>query len=412
MSASADPTDRSRFGSAFRHRSYALFWGARLSAWLAGHMQSVAVGWQMYELTGNPFDLGLVGLFQFLPQLLLTLIAGHVVDSNDRRRILLAALLLETAGMAALFTLTAAGAAAPAPIFAVVFVLGIAKAFSGPAHTAMIAAVVPTEDLPNAVAWNSTAIQTSTIVGPALGGLLYVAGPSVVYGVATAMLVAATTFIRVLRPRRVELAPRAVSWESVLAGFAFIRSRPAILGAISLDMFAVLLGGATALLPVYARDILHVGPWGLGLLRSAPALGALATAVMLARWSVNRKAGWHLLTAVAVFGAGTIVFGLSTDPILSGIALFVLGAADEVSVFVRQTLIQLSTPDQMRGRVGAVSGLFIGASNQLGAFESGATAALFGTVPAVVAGGIGAITIALVWAWRFPDLRRIDRLFR
>ena len=399
-----------QFRSAFHHRSFALFWTARLGAWLAGQMQAVAVGWQMYELTGDPLDLGLVGLFQFLPTLVLSLVAGHVVDSNDRLRILMAALALETAGLGVLFALTAAGAATPGLIFAVVFALGIAKAFGGPAHGALISAVVPAEDLPNAVAWNSTAIQTAMIGGPALGGLLYMAGPGVVYGIATLLLGGAVVLVATLRPRRVELAKRAVSWTSLLAGVAFIRSRPAILGAISLDMMAVMLGGAVALLPVYAKDILFVGPLGLGLLRSAPALGALLMAVTLARWSVNRHAGLHLLGAVAAFGAGTVVFGLSTDAVLSGVALFVLGAADEVSVFIRQTLIQLDTPDQMRGRVGAVSGLFIGASNQLGAFESGATAALFGTVPAVVAGGLGAIAVAALWAWRFPDLRRIDRL--
>lgn len=408
MTGSAQPA--ARFRSAFRHRSFALFWIARLGAWLAGQMQTVAVGWQMYELTGDPLDLGLVGLFQFLPTLILSLVAGHVVDSHDRRRILMAALLLETAGVGVLFALTATGTAAPAPIFAVVFVLGIAKAFGGPAHNALISAVVPAEDLPNAVAWNSTALQTATIGGPALGGLLYLAGPAVVYGTATVLLGGAAVLVATLRPRRVELAKRAVSWTSLLAGVAFIRSRPAILGAISLDMMAVMLGGATALLPVYAKDILLVGPWGLGLLRSAPALGALLMAMTLARWSVDRHAGLHMLGAVAAFGIATVVFGLSTNALLSGVALFVLGAADEVSVFVRQTLIQLSTPDQMRGRVGAVSGLFIGASNQLGAFESGATAAWFGTVPAVVVGGVGAIAVAAFWAWRFPELRRIDRL--
>lgn len=408
MIGSAQPA--AHFRSAFRHRSFVLFWTARLGAWLAGQMQTVAVGWQMYELTGDPLDLGLVGLFQFLPTLVLSLVAGYVVDSHDRRRILMAALLLETAGLGILFALTATGTAAPAPIFAVVFVLGIAKAFGGPAHNALISAVVPAEDLPNAVAWNSTALQTATIGGPALGGLLYLAGPAVVYGTATVLLGAAAMLVAAFRPRRVELAKRAVSWTSLLAGVAFIRSRPAILGAISLDMMAVMLGGATALLPVYAKDILLVGPWGLGLLRSAPALGALLMAMTLARWSVDRHAGVHMLGAVAAFGIATVVFGLSTNALLSGVALFVLGAADEVSVFVRQTLIQLSTPDQMRGRVGAVSGLFIGASNQLGAFESGATAAWFGTVPAVVVGGVGAIAVAAFWAWRFPDLRRIDRL--
>jgi len=404
------PTTAPAFRSAFRHRSYALFWSARLGSWLAEQMQAVAVGWQMYELTGDPLDLGLVGLFQFLPTLALSLVAGQVVDSYDRRRILACALALQTAAVGALFALTATGAATPGLIFAVVFAIGLAKAFAGPAQSALISAVVPADDLPNAVAWNSTAMQTATIGGPALGGLLYLAGPAVVYGTATLLLSVAVILVLALRPRRVELAARAVSWDSLLAGVSFIRSRPAILGAISLDMVAVMLGGATALLPVYAKDILFVGPWGLGLLRSAPALGALLTAVALAHWSVKRHAGWHLLGAVAAFGVGTVLFGLSTDAVLSGVALFLLGAADEISVFVRQTLIQLATPDQMRGRVGAVSGLFIGASNQLGAFESGLTAAWFGTVPAVVLGGIGSIVVAALWAWRFPDLRRIDRL--
>lgn len=398
------------FRSAFRHRSFALFWSARLGAWLAEQMQTVAVGWQMYELTGDPLDLGLVGLFQFIPTLALSLVAGHVVDSFDRRRILGVALALQTAAVVVLFALTTAGVATPGLIFAVVFAIGLAKAFAGPAQSALISAVVPAEDLPNAVAWNSTAMQTATIGGPALGGLLYLAGPAVVYGTAGILLSCAVALVSVLRPRPVELSRRAVSWDSLLAGVSFIRNRPAILGAISLDMMAVMLGGATALLPVYAKDILFVGPWGLGLLRSAPAVGALLTAVVLARWSVKRHAGRCLLSAVAAFGVGTVLFGLSTDAALSWGALFLLGAADEVSVFVRQTLIQLATPDQMRGRVGAVSGLFIGASNQLGAFESGVTAAWFGTVPAVVLGGVGAVAVAVLWAWRFPDLRRIDRL--
>ena len=318
-----------RFRSAFRHRSYRLFWTARLGAWLAEQMQSVAVGWQMYELTGDPLHLGLVGLFQFLPTLALSLFAGHVVDSRDRRRILATALLVQTAAVGALFALTAAAAATPGLIFAVVFAIGVAKAFAGPAHGALISAVVPAEDLPNAVAWNSTAIQTAMIGGPALGGLLYLAGPAVVYGTATLLLAGAVALVLALRPRHVELERRAVSWSSLFAGLMFIRSRPAILGAISLDMVAVLLGGAVALLPVYARDILHVGPWGLGLLRSAPALGALLMAVTLARWSVDRHAGWHMLGAVALFGAGTILFGLSTSAVLSGAALFVLGPRAE-----------------------------------------------------------------------------------
>ncbi|WP_029008390.1 MFS transporter [Azospirillum halopraeferens] len=400
----------SRFRSAFRHRAFTLFWGARIAAALALQMQVVAVGWQIYAMTGNPLDLGLVGLFQFLPTLALALVAGHVVDSRDRRRVLLACLLVVTAAVATLALLTAAGRLTPWLIFSVVFVIGAAKSFEGPGYQALLSATVPVEELPNAVAWYSSAHQVATVAGPALGGLLYIAGPTVVYGTSTALLALAALAMHRLRPRRVDLPPRAMSWSTLLAGIGFIRSRPAILGAISLDLFAVLLGGATALLPVFAGDILHVGPWGLGVLRSAPAVGALLMALALARWGVERRAGPKMLVAVAVFGVATIVFGLSRDAVLSFVALAALGAADQVSVFVRQTLIQLSTPDQMRGRVGAVSSLFIGASNQLGEFESGVAAVLLGAVGSVVAGGAGAILIAALWAWRFPALRGIDRL--
>lgn len=400
----------SRFRSAFRHSGFRMFWIARLTASLAVQMQVVAVGWQIYDMTGSALDLGLVGLFQFLPTLALALFAGHVVDSVDRRRVLFAALLVETAAVGALCGLTAMGALSPALIFAIVFVIGAAKAFEGPAYQALISALVPLKDLPNAVAWNSSALQTAMVAGPALGGLFYVAGPGVVYTLSTLLLGLATVLVFLLRPRPVALAPRGMSWSSVLAGIGFIHSRPAILGAISLDLFAVLLGGATALLPIFARDILQVGPWGLGLLRAAPAVGALLTAVALTRWGVERDAGRWMLVAVAGFGVATAVFGLSTSPVLSFAALVAVGATDQVSVFVRQTLIQLATPDDMRGRVGAVSSLFIGASNQLGEFRAGTAAALTGAVPAVVAGGVGAIVIAGLWAWRFPDLRRIDRL--
>ncbi|WP_434623306.1 MFS transporter [Azospirillum sp. B2RO_4] len=398
------------FRSAFRHRAFALFWSARVCSMLAIQMQVVAVGWQVYAMTGDPLDLGLVGLFQFLPTLALVLVAGHVVDNNDRKTVLFGALSIEMIAVAALFLLTMAGALSPHAIFAVVALIGLAKSFEGPANQAILSATVPVEDLPNAVAWQSSGVQVAQISGPALGGLLYIAGPAAVYGVSTAMLVLSVLLIAACRPRPVTMTKRAMSLTSMLAGAAFIRSRPEILGAISLDLFAVLLGGATALLPIYARDVLHVGPWGLGLLRSAPALGALAMAMVITRWGVKRHAGRWMLVAVAGFGVATIAFGLSADPVLSFIALLAVGATDQVSMFVRQTLIQLSTPDEMRGRVGAVTSLFIGASNQLGEFESGSVAALVGAVPAVVLGGVGAMGLAGLWTVMFPALRRVDRL--
>ncbi|PWC89279.1 MFS transporter [Azospirillum sp. TSO5] len=398
------------FRSAFRHRAFALFWSARVCSMLAIQMQVVAVGWQVYAMTGDPLDLGLVGLFQFLPTLALVLVAGHVVDNNDRKTVLFGALSIEMIAVAALFLLTMAGGLSPHAIFAVVALIGLAKSFEGPANQAILSATVPVEDLPNAVAWQSSGVQVAQISGPALGGLLYIAGPAAVYGVSTAMLVLSVLLIAACRPRSVTMTKRAMSLTSMLAGAAFIRSRPEILGAISLDLFAVLLGGATALLPIYARDVLFVGPWGLGLLRSAPALGALAMAMVITRWGVKRHAGRWMLVAVAGFGVATIAFGLSADPVLSFIALLAVGATDQVSMFVRQTLIQLSTPDDMRGRVGAVTSLFIGASNQLGEFESGSVAALVGAVPAVVLGGVGAVGLAGLWAVMFPALRRVDRL--
>lgn len=396
--------------SVFRHRSFALFWGARMTVLLAVQMQVVAVGWQIYEMTGDPLDLGLVGLFQFLPTLALSLVSGHVVDSNDRRLVLLGSLAVETVAICGLFLTTLSGLLTPILIFAVVTLIGLAKSFEGPANQALLSAVVPVEELPRAVAAYSSAVQVALIAGPAIGGLLYVGGPAFVYGVSTVLLALAVVMVLLMRPRAAELAPRAMSWSALLAGIHFIRSRPEILGAISLDLFAVLLGGATALLPIYARDILHVGPWGLGLLRSAPAIGALVMALFIARRGVARHAGRWMLVAVAGFGVATVAFGLSADPVVSFVALLAVGATDQISMFVRQSLIQLATPDAMRGRVGAVTSLFIGASNQLGEFESGAAAALLGAVPAVVIGGIGAVGLAGLWGWLFPALRRIDRL--
>ena len=395
-----------------RHPSFLRFWSARLLASLAVQMQAVAVGWQVYDMTSRALDLGLVGLAQFLPQLLFALVAGHVADRFDRRRILGVCMLAEAACAAMLLALALSGNGSRWSIFAVLTVFGTARAFESPANASLLPNLVPAAHLKSAIAWGSSAQQTAVIAGPALGGLLYALGPVTVFAVAAGAILAAAALVSTVRLSVAATARppgrEPLSWATLLAGLAFIRSRPAILGAISLDLFAVLLGGATALLPIYARDILFVGPWGLGLLRSAPALGALAMAVALASRPLRRRAGPLMFGAVAVFGVATVVFGLSTSFPVSFAALAMLGASDMVSVVVRSTLIQLSTPDAMRGRVSAVNFLFIGCSNQLGEFESGVTAAWLGAVPAVLIGGIGTLLVVVLWAWRFPSLRRVD----
>ena len=392
------------------HRAYVFFWWTRLSAQLAAQMLMVALGWQMYDLTGSAWDLGLVGLAQFLPALLLTLPAGHVADRHHRGRILLAATLLQTAMAMVLALASHEGGMSRTLILAVSVVFGVAKAFQMPASQALPALLVPPALLGQAVAFGSSGMQVAIIGGPALGGFLYVAGAEVVYAAGAGLLLLAcglSTGIRYTTPP----APREpASWSSVLAGVRFLRGQPVMLGAMSLDLFAVLLGGATALLPMFAKDILHTGPWGLGLLRAAPAVGALAVSVWLARRPLQRQVGRTLIGAVAVFGLCLLVFGLSRVFWLSMLALMASGGADMVSVVVRQTLVQLGTPDAMRGRVSAVNSIFIGASNQLGEFESGATAALLGPVGSVVLGGVGVLVVAGLWIRWFPDLWRRDRL--
>jgi MFS family permease len=347
----------------------------------------------------------------FLPAIGFALFTGHVADRLDRRLILIVSYGLLTACGVGLFALAYTGSRLVWPIYVLVFVFGAGRAFANPAGQALVPNLVPLDDFPNAVAWNSSVFQTATIIGPALGGLLYAFGATVVFGTATACYAITVLLLAAMRIRRVAQGVREpVTWAALIAGFTFIRSRPVILGAISLDLFAVLLGGATALLPIYAGEILHVGPWGLGLLRSMPAAGAVVTALVLAQRPLDRRTGRRMLQAVGVFGLATIGFGLSTSLPLSMLCLFVLGAADMVSVFVRQTLVQLDTPDAMRGRVAAVNTVFIGASNELGEFESGVVAGLIGTVPAVVAGGIGTLLVAVLWARWFPALRDRDRL--
>ena len=373
-------------------------------------MLAVAVGWQMYALTGSALDLGLVGLAQFVPSFFLVLVAGHAADHFDRRRVLQACIALEAAAALGLAAASATGVIDAHAILALIFVVGVARAFQMPTMQALLPALVPPPLLARAIAANASAGQAAIIVGPALGGLIYIAGPRVVYAASTVLFLLAGLLVHVVRVRRAppRLPPTGVS--SVLAGIRFIRSEPAVLGAISLDMFAVLLGGAAALMPIYARDILGTGPWGLGLLRSSTAVGALATALWLAHHPLRGRAGRRMFGAVATFGVATIAFGLSRWFALSLGALLVMGAADMVSVVIRQSLVQLQTPDDMRGRVGAVNALFIGTSNQLGEFESGVTAAWFGVVPSVVVGGIGTLAVVVLWMRLFPALVGVDRL--
>ena len=375
-------------------------------------MQAVAVGWQVYEITRRPLDLGLVGLAQFLPSILLFLVSGHAADRLNRRRLLLTCYCGFFVCFGLLVLITFQRVPSTVPIYIVLVLLGIVRAFSGPVSRAMLPQLVPEEHFPNAVAWASGIFQSATILGPVVGGLVYAAfrGPRAVY--IAAMVASAVALFLLVRVRGSEKArPRpAADLSTVFAGFHYIWKEKLILGAISLDLFAVLLGGAVALLPVYAREILNTGPWGLGILRSSPGVGAAIMAVVVAHWPLKRRAGLTMLACVAGFGFFTILFGLSRSLVLSTIALFLVGASDMVSVIVRGTLIQIATPDEMRGRVNAVDMIFIGASNELGQFESGLTAQWFGTVPAVIIGGAGAIVVTALWAWMFPQLRRVNDL--
>jgi MFS family permease len=373
-------------------------------------MQVVAVGWQIYALTGSALDLGLVGLAQFIPAFLLVLVAGHVADRYDRSVILRLCQIIAGLAAAALALGTASGWITREWIFIFVFILGAARAFEAPSQQALLPGIVPLPMLPKAVAGSASASQAATIAGPALGGLLYTFTPTLVYAICAALFIAASFLVSLIDATRTAPKREKINFEILFAGIAFIRKKPAILGAISLDMFAVLLGGATAMLPIYAKDILHTGPIGLGLLRAAPALGALIMAVLIARWSLSRNAGGKMFLGVAVFGVSTIVFALSTSFVVSLCALVVLGAADMVSVVVRQTLVQMQTPDSMRGRVTAVSTLFDGTSNQLGEFRAGTMAEFTGALVAVLAGGIGTLLIVALWMKLFPTLLNMDDL--
>ncbi|AYG46682.1 MFS transporter [Pseudomonas sp. Leaf58] len=392
------------------HRPFLAFWLARVFTASGFQMLTVAIGWHLYQLTGNVLDLGLVGLVEFAPRVLFMLHTGHVADRYDRRKV--AALCQSLQGLIALAL--AVGSATDNVsrelIFALAFLLGATRSFEMPATQALLPNVVPPGLFPRAVAASASATQAATIVAPAVGGFLYAFGSIWVYGPTVALYAIACLLTLSLQARGQVVQRGRASLESLLAGIRFIRSRPDILGAISLDLFAVLLGGATALLPVFAKDILLTGPLGLGLLRSAPAVGALLMSLWLARFPFERNVGRTMFTAVGVFGVATIAFGLSTSFWFSLAVLVVLGAADMISMVIRGAFVQLETPDEMRGRVSAVNGLFIGASNQLGEFESGVTAHWFGTVPAVVMGGVGTLLVTGVWIKLFPTLAKRDRL--
>lgn len=377
---------------------------------LAFQMQAVAIGWQVYDLTGSALDLGLVGLAQFIPGFALSLLVGHIADRYDRRLILRICMAVEALATLALALASFFGGLTVGALFAAIFVIGAARASELPTMHALMPQLVPPQLIPRAAAASASSNQTAIILGPALGGLAYALGPGLVYALAAAGFIAASLLISAIRIALPAPARERPSLASLFGGVAFVHRHPALMGAISLDLFAVLLGGATALLPIYARDILRTGPWGLGLLRSAPALGALAASLVLARRPLGGRVGRKLFIAVIAFGVATCVFALSTSFPLSLAALAALGAADSVSVVIRFSLVQIETPDALRGRVSAVNSMFIGASNSLGEFESGATAALFGTVPATLLGGVGTILVALLWLRFFPALFRLDRL--
>jgi MFS family permease len=402
--------ERAGLRAVLAQRSFVRYLVARFASSFAVQMQTVAVGAQVYELTRDPLDLGLIGLSQFVPFVLLVLFAGQAADRWNRRSIVLGCFAVELACAAALLWLTLRGFSDPWPVFAVMVVFGMARAFMAPAGQALMPNLVPPALFRNAVGINSSMWQVSTIAGPALGGVLYgLAGPATVYGTVAVLLALSVAFMLAVRAPRQPAVTEPASLQTLFEGLRFVWRRKPVLGAISMDLFAVLFGGATALLPAYAADVLKVGPEGLGWLRAAPGIGAALTAAYLTVRPISRHAGRWMFGGVVVFGVATIVFGVSENFWLSLAVLVVLGAADMVSVFVRHVLVQLETPDAMRGRVGAVNSMFIGASNELGEFESGLTAAWWGLKPAVVVGGFATLAVAGLWARWFPELRRLDR---
>jgi MFS family permease len=399
-------------GSALAHRDFRRFLTINFLWTLATQIQSVAVSWQIYSISHSPLALGYVGVAQFIPMAVFTLPAGHAADRFDRRLIMIAGFCVEVVTAGLFLALAISKSNVVWPFYCVLALFGFARSFIGPAAQSLVPSLVPEDRFPQAVALTSAAFQTAAIAGPAFGGAIYILGPSAAYSVCLVLFLVVVLVISSIRTRGVTHPKETdmTGFARLMAGVSYVRSNRILMGAISLDLFAVLLGGAIALLPVYARDILHVGSFGLGLLRSAPALGAVVFGLLLGRMPLERNTGAVMFICVAIFGVATIVFGLSNNFLLSLAALVVLGASDMVSVYVRTTLTQLATPDAMRGRVSAVNRLFVTASNELGEFESGLTATWFGTVPSVVLGGIGTIAVVAAWSWLFPDLRNVDRL--
>ena len=405
--------DAAGFMAALRHRSFAYFQGAKLLSSIATQIQTVAVGAQVYALTHRPLDLGLIGLSQFLPFLVLVLPAGQAADRRDRRLMLIGCYALELVCAVALTWFTLSGVRSPLPVFAVMIAFGIARAFSAPSASALLPNLVPEALFGNAVGISSSSWQLSVIAGPAVGGLLYATfGAAITYAAVALLMCAALLCLRAVHSPPQPEPEGAADVHSLLEGLRFVRGRPVILGAISLDLFAVLFGGATALLPAYASDVLHVGPVGLGWLRSSPGVGAAIAALWLTARPVTRRVGRFMFAGVFCFGLATVLFGVSTSFWWSLLLLAILGAADMMSVFVRQVLVQLETPDAMRGRVAAVNSMFVGASNELGEFESGMAAAWLGLVPSVALGGVATLLVVAAWMALFPGLRTMDRFPR
>ena len=397
-------------GELLRHPAFLFFLLSRSLSRFSSQIAAVAIGWQIYDLTGSAFDLGMVGLVQFAPTVLLVFVAGHAADRFERKRVVQLCQLVEAATALYLAIITYLGLVSEAQIFVATFVLGIAGAFESPTTAALLPLIAPQGSLQRATAVASGAAQVATITGPALGGFAYAIAPHLAYAMMLLFWIFGMILTGFIQPRPQAVAQEGTVEDDIFAGVRFIRSNPAILGTISLDLFAVLFGGVTALLPIYARDILQAGPVGLGVLRAAPAVGALVMTAILARHSISRHVGLRMFQAVIVFGIATIVFALSHWMWLSVLSLAILGAADTISVVIRFSLVQLATPDEMRGRVGAVNFLFINASNQLGQFESGLTAALFGAMPAAVLGGICTVAVALLWMKLFPSLRKVESM--